>query len=86
MKGQGIEQPEIFIIQEMLSYLSLVIPSIPPISEQGVFGEETEKAVIAFQNMVGLEPTGIVNEVTWNELYRIYREQRFMNYYRTEPL
>ncbi|MDF2948973.1 MAG: putative peptidoglycan-binding protein, partial [Sedimentibacter sp.] len=76
-KGQGIEHPGVFIIQEMLSYISLVIPTIPPINEQGVFGEETEKAVMAFQQIFGLEPTGIVDEATWNELVRIYRSQRF---------
>ena len=76
-KGYGIEQPGVFIIQVMLSYLSLVIPSIPQIVVNGIFDENTEKAVIAFQNLVGLEPTGIVNETTWNELTRIYREQRF---------
>ena len=76
-KGQGMEQPGVFIIQEMLSYISLIIPTIPPINEQGVFGDETEKAVIAFQQMFGLEPTGIVDETTWNEIARIYREQRF---------
>jgi peptidoglycan hydrolase-like protein with peptidoglycan-binding domain len=76
-KDQGIERPGILVIQEMLSYISLVIPTIPPITTDGVFGEEIERAVIAFQQMFGLEPTGIVDEATWNELQTVYRQQRY---------
>ena len=76
-RDDNIDPSGVFIIQEMLSYISLVIPSIPPISEQGLFGEETENAVITFQQIVGIEPTGIVDEATWNELAITYRELRF---------
>ncbi|MGD9569732.1 MAG: peptidoglycan-binding protein [Sedimentibacter sp.] len=76
-KGYGLEYPGVFIIQEALSYIALVIPTIPPITVNGIFDENTEKAVIAFQTMFGLEPTGIVDESTWNELVRVYREQRY---------
>jgi len=75
-KGMGLEHPPVFLIQLALNYISLTIPLIPPISEQGIFGEETENAVIAFQNIFGLEPTGVVNEATWNELVRVYQELR----------
>jgi len=75
-KGMGLEHPPVFLIQQALNYISLTIPLIPPISEEGIFGEETENAVIAFQNIFGLEPTGVVNEATWNELVRVYQELR----------
>jgi len=75
--GAGLEQPGVFIIQQMLDYISLVIPAIPPTPENGIFDEQTERAVIAFQTMFGLPPTGIVDEATWNELVRVYREQRY---------
>ncbi|HAQ40968.1 MAG TPA: spore cortex-lytic protein [Clostridiales bacterium] len=70
-------QPGVFVIQQMLSYISLVIPSIPTVPTNGIFDDATEESVIAFQNMFGLEPTGVVDEATWNELERVYREQRF---------
>lgn len=76
-KGFGLEHPSVSIIQQMLSYISLKIPSIPTVVVNGIFDEETEKAVIAFQTMFGLEPTGTVNETTWNEMARVYREQRY---------
>jgi peptidoglycan hydrolase-like protein with peptidoglycan-binding domain len=78
-KGMGLERPGVSFIQQMLSYISLTIPEIPLVPENGLFDEETEKAVIAFQTKFGLEPTGTVNEETWNELARIYREQRYGN-------
>lgn len=76
-KGEGRESPGILIAQEMLSYISLAIPSISYISEDGIFGEETERAVIAFQQMFGLEATGVIDEATWNELSRVYMQQRY---------
>lgn len=39
-----------------------------PIGIDGDFGENTEKAVIAFQKTRGLSSTGIVDEKTWNSL------------------
>ena len=77
VKGYGLEQPGVFIIQEMLSYISLVIPTIPLVNENGIFDDQTEKAVMAFQTMFNLNPTGIVDEATWNELVRVYRQQRY---------
>ena len=38
---------------------------IPIVYEDGVFGEETEKGIIAFQAQNGLSPTGIVDYDTW---------------------
>jgi peptidoglycan hydrolase-like protein with peptidoglycan-binding domain len=76
-KGQGTEHPSIFIIQEMLSYIAITIPAIPQINIDGIFGENTENAVKAFQSSFGLEPTGKVDEATWNEIVEVYRELRY---------
>lgn len=38
---------------------------IPIVYEDGVFGEETEKGIIAFQAQNGLSPNGIVDYDTW---------------------
>ena len=73
----GDESPNIYIIQEMLSYISLTIPSIPYIEPNGVLDAATEQAVRAFQGAQGLEPTGIINEETWNSITEVYRQQRF---------
>lgn len=77
--GPGDIGPAIFIIQEMLQYISLTIPQIPFVELTEVFDDSTQNAVIAFQNFVKLEPTGIVNEATWNTLTEVYRAQRYGN-------
>ncbi|MGD9569023.1 MAG: peptidoglycan-binding protein [Sedimentibacter sp.] len=77
--GPGDQGPGVFIIQEMLQYISLVIPEIPYVEITEIFDDATKNSVIAFQNQFNLEPTGIVNEETWNKLTEIYRIQRYGN-------
>ncbi len=55
-------------IQKALRILYKNGENIPIVYEDGVFGEETERAVIAFQTQNGLEPTGVVNYDTWTKL------------------
>lgn len=73
----GDENPNIYIIQEMLSYISLVIPAIPYIVPNGVLDADTQQAVSTFQSIEGLEPTGIIDEETWNSIVDVYRQQRY---------
>lgn len=73
----GDEGPGVFVIQEMLQYISLVIPEIPYVQLTQTFDEATENGVIAFQNFYGIEPTGVVDETTWNAIVETYRAQRY---------
>ncbi len=73
----GHESPVVYLIQEALSYISLIIPVIPYIEPTGIYDKATENAVKAFQTTQGLEATGIVDEQTWNTLYSVYRQQRY---------
>ena len=74
---EGVINPEVFIIQELLSYISTVVPEIPHVDPDGIFGPETAAAVRAFQRIYGLDANGIVAEETWNSIVNIYRELRF---------
>ena len=56
-------------LQYMLSVLSSYIPSIPPVSVDGIFGQATRAAVLAAQQRFQLPQTGIVNENTWDDIY-----------------
>lgn len=75
--GLGHESPVVYLIQEMLSYISLAVPTIPTIEPNGIYDEATREAVIAFQSMEGIEPTGSVDEKTWYRIEEVYRRQRF---------
>ena len=56
-------------LQYMLSVLSAYISSIPPVTVDGTFGPATRSAVVAAQRYFGLPQTGVVDEVTWDEIY-----------------
>lgn len=60
------------VLQFYLRLLNYFIPLIPYVGLDGIFGDETEKAVKAFQNYVGLPADGIVGRRTWNALINQY--------------
>lgn len=71
--SEGNRGEKVFILQYFLSVLAEFYNNIPFISITGVFENETKNAVIAFQKSQNLPQTGIVNDVTWNEIYRDFR-------------
>ena len=52
-------------IQRALRILHKNGEDIPNVYEDGIFGEETERGIIAFQTQNGLSPSGIVDYDTW---------------------
>lgn len=56
-------------LQYMLNVLSDFTPSIPPLTETGIFDTATQDAVRAFQQYAGLPVTGTVNAQTWDAVY-----------------
>lgn len=63
----------VVIIQQSLNEISGDYPLIPKIDPvDGIFGEDTENAVIAFQRIFNLTPDGIVGRATWNKMIMLY--------------
>ena len=60
------------LLQYMLSVLSEYIPSIPPVTIDGIYGTQTRSAVLATQRRFRLPETGTVGTQTWNEIYDQY--------------
>lgn len=58
-------------LQKMLRNIAYYKNEIPIIIDDGIFGDSTENAVIEFQKLYGLEPTGIVNFDTWNKIVSV---------------
>ena len=56
-------------LQYMLSVLAAYINEIPTIAVDGIYGVETERAVLAAQRWFGLPQTGVVDATTWDEIY-----------------
>ena len=59
-------------LQYYLDYLSRFYPTIPPVANDGVFGEGTRSAVIALQKEFELTADGVVDKETWNTIYDAY--------------
>ncbi len=74
---EGSEGPDVYIMQQYLLFISSVMPDIPPVIPDGIFGPDTTKAVIAFQTLYGMEPNGIIDENTWDGIVGVYRQLRF---------
>lgn len=67
MRGEDVRQ-----LQEMLAGLSAVYPQIPGITPDGIFGPRTREALLAAQQLFGLQPSGAVGTPTWAEIASQY--------------
>lgn len=67
--GDGDSGEKVRLLQYMLSVLSSYIPSIPPLTQDGVYGPMTRAAVLAAQRRFQLPETGVVDAQTWDEIY-----------------
>ncbi len=63
-------------IQETLRLLSFYDPRLNPIAVDGIYRSQTAEAVRIFQTLYGLDPTGEVDDATWEELRDSANERR----------
>ena len=68
----GATGPKVEQMQEQLNAISNNYPLIPRIAVDGIYGEETQKAVEVFQDIFNLPVTGIVDYRTWYKIQEIY--------------
>ncbi len=68
----GDSGPDISVLQYYLAFIAEFYGSIPQIEIDGIFGEQTLNAVIAFQREFGLPQDGIVGRQTWYALQDQY--------------
>ena len=69
---QGTSGNDVLTLQYILDVISQFYPAIPSVSQDGSFGPATRQAVIAFQQMMQLNPDGVVGSATWQALYDVY--------------
>ncbi len=67
MRGQAVED-----LQTYLSFIADYYNDVPKIPVTGYFGTQTENTVQTFQRLFGLEPSGVVSAVTWDEIAKQY--------------
>jgi len=70
---RGSVGPNVVVVQTELNRISQNYPAIPKIATvDGIFGAQTENALIAFQRIFDLDPDGVVGPATWYALVRLY--------------
>ena len=73
---RGDSGENVKLMQTYLNAISARYPNIPPVSEDGIFGGDTEDAVLAFQRAVRLNPTGVIDVSTWERIVELYNFDR----------
>lgn len=68
----GSTGSDVRTIQEQLNAISSVYTAIPSLVPDGIYGENTQKAVKEFQSIFGLPQTGVVDFATWYRISAIY--------------
>ena len=71
----GDERPELYVIQAMLYTIFLVFSNAPNVNITGVHDENSVDAVIFVQSITGLEPTGVIDTPTYNNIANLYTSQ-----------
>ena len=79
-----IEQP-IRSLQTMLRVLAEDDARLPTVVPDGIYGPSTMNAVTAFQRQFGLPVTGIVDQVTWEQIVAAY-EPALIRVDKAEPI
>lgn len=73
---EGATGPGVQLLQYFLAIVGEYYDQLPrwqPAQIDGVFGPQTREAVTAYQRMMGLPETGVVDRATWNELVSTYQ-------------
>ncbi len=70
--AQGNTSETIKQLQEKLQILSRAYNEIPFVTAEGVFGDDTQNAVMAFQRIFDLPVTGNVDAPTWYKIFQMY--------------
>lgn len=69
----GEENESVRILQDMLNRISDVYTEIPKLTVDGSYGTATENAVMIYQEIFGLTPSGAVGAETWKSIADTYR-------------
>jgi peptidoglycan hydrolase-like protein with peptidoglycan-binding domain len=73
---EGNTGEEVEALQTMLSNIADMYPNMLIVTINGIFDDATKTAVKEFQENVGLDGTGIVDNNTWNKLMAV-NEKKF---------
>ena len=67
------------VVEQLQTYLKTIaanIPSVPDVTVDGYYGDQTKNAVLAVQKLEGIEQNGQVGVLTWNAIVNLYNQFR----------
>lgn len=70
---QGSSGQDVITLQYLLNIISEYYTGVPAPTQDGIFSSGTRQAVTAFQQLMQLDPDGIVGPLTWQTLYDTYQ-------------
>ena len=68
----GDRGEKVTIAQFLLSVIAEFYDTVPFVTIDGVFGQNTQNAVKEFQRTFGLPVTGVITQSVWNALYDVF--------------
>ena len=68
----GSRGENVRVMQTYINAIAQSNPSVPSVSVDGVYGNATADAVREIQRLSGLEQTGEIGPITWNEIVSLY--------------
>ncbi len=71
--SEGTDSEGVRLLQYFLSYIAAFVPTVRQTAIDGIFGPSTTEAVRSFQQAYSLPVTGVVDELTWYEIYNVYQ-------------
>lgn len=66
--AKGSQGENVIKLQNSLNELANKYTDIPKLKVDGIFGDNTEKAVIQFQGMFNLTTDGVIGRYTWTAI------------------
>lgn len=67
------------VVEQLQTYLKTIAantPSVPDVTVDGYYGDQTKNAVLAVQRLEGIEQNGQVGVLTWNAIINLYNQFR----------
>lgn len=71
---RGDSGEDVALMQEYLNYIAETFPEIPTVPVTGYYGDQTAAAVIAFQQLFDLAPSGTISIVSWDAIGSVYQD------------
>lgn len=68
----GDEGIEVEIMQYYLNFIAQYTAGLEPVESSGIYGNDTAELVAQFQLRFGLEPTGVIDNATFEAIYDEY--------------